>query len=263
MNRNTAMDTITRTLNDTPPPPPPTGKPRGRAFWLVCGTILAVGGVWWGTINVVSQLAHEEHDEQHSYPAAGITELSVANDNGHVEVVGTNTDTIVVRSHVTEGLTSPRDRQQVVEGRLQLDAKCSNFTLNWCNVAYRIEVPAGITVRIRADSGDVRVADITGDLTVHSDSGNVSASGLRSATVTAGSDSADVRLAFVAPPQAVQVSADSGDVEITVPDDGTAYRVDASTDSGSVDNQLHVDSAAERTISARADSGDVRLHLAS
>jgi DUF4097 and DUF4098 domain-containing protein YvlB len=159
-------------------------------------------------------------------------------------------------------LTSPRDRQRIVDGRLQLDANCSNFTLNWCNVAYRIEVPAGITVRIKAESGDVRVADISGDVTAHSDSGDVAASGLRSATVTAGSDSGDVRLSFAAAPQAVDTSADSGDVEITVPDDGTAYRVDATTDSGSVDNQLHVDSASERTITAHADSGDVRLRPA-
>ena len=262
MNRNTTMDTITHAI-DQSPPPPPDRKPRGRALWVVLGTLLAIGGVWWGTINVVSQLAHEEHDAQHSYPAAGITELSVANDNGLVQVVGTATDTIVVRSHITEGLTSPTDRQRIVDGRLQLDANCSAFTMNWCNVAYRIEVPADIALSIRADSGNVRVSDVTGDVTLHTDSGDISASGLRSATVKASADSGDVHLSFAAAPQAVDASADSGDVEVTVPDDATGYRVDAGANSGSVDNRLHVDSASARTIKAHADSGDVRLLLAS
>jgi hypothetical protein len=260
MNRNTTMDTITQTIDRTPPPPADR-KPRGRAFWLVVGTLLAVGGMGWGTFNVVSQLAHEEHDEQHSYPSAGVIELSVTNDNGLVEVVGTATATIVVRSHVTEGLTSPKDRQRVVDGRLELDASCSAFTLNWCNVAYRIEVPAGIAVRIQTDSGDVHLADLTGEVALHADSGDVSASGLRSATVDASADSGDVHLSFAAAPGSVDASANSGDVEVTVPNDATAYRVDAGADSGSVDNRLHVDSASARTITAHADSGDVRLLL--
>ena len=69
----------------------------------------------------------------------------------------------------------------------------------------------------------------------------------------------DVRLELLEPPQAVQVDAQYGDVDVAVPA-GVGYRVSAGTRSGERSVSVPVDPGSDRTITVDGGTGDVRLH---
>ena len=54
-------------------------------------------------------------------------------------------------------------------------------------------------------------------------------------------------------------TSDNGRVDVVVPDDGTAYRVDLQSDNGSETIEVPVDSASDRTITAHSANGSVTV----
>src|SRR5690606_18959411 len=63
-------------------------RPGLRTAWLVLGCVVAVPALGFGTVNVVSLLAHEERTEVRTVDADGVAVLDVHNGAGSVEVVG-------------------------------------------------------------------------------------------------------------------------------------------------------------------------------
>jgi Putative adhesin len=278
-------DTLT---TPTPPPPPvtpvaPAGPPHqdrpGRAGWWAVGGLLAIVGIVWGTVNLVAHLAHEESDRVTSFPAEGITELIVDSGVGRVEVTGADpsTATITVRAHVTEGVAEPTDRQEVVNGRLELRTDCSGPPFGYCNLAYRISVPSDRAVTITTGDGDVKVVNIDGNVRVESSDGRVElnglggqvnvtgrdgtieGSGLRAGAVDTSSRDGAIRLSFVEAPQSVTARTDDGSITVEVPADGEAYAVDLRTLDGSTSVDVPTDPDSPRTIAASSSDGSVRV----
>ena len=79
---------------------------------MIFGSLLVIGGLWWGTFNVVELIAHEERTERFTVPASELTGLLVDNDTGSVTIVGTDTDEINVEAEVSEGLRDTGFRQR-------------------------------------------------------------------------------------------------------------------------------------------------------
>lgn len=164
-----------------------------------------------------------------------------------------------------------------------------------CSARFDVRVPYGTAVRLHTDIGDVRLAGRLGPVTVDGDVGSldmtrmqapsavvrwdvgdvslspatprqevrtsiggVEGDGLRSRSMLVELNVGDVRLRFAEPPQAVDARANIGGVAVTVP--AGRYRVDTAADVGgsSVDG-ITVDRAAPRSITARADVGDVQV----
>jgi hypothetical protein len=167
-------------------------------------------------------------------------------------------------------------------------------TCGWnCTVDYDVVVPPGATVTGRADSGsidlngvasaDVRVdsgsltiRDVAGpvkaqaasggihlvgigqNVTAKAGSGQITGEGLRG-EVDAQADSGSVKLRLDVA-QNVRAEADSGDVEVTVPND--RYRVEGATGSGNRTVRVPTDSSASRTLRFDTHSGDVSVNVA-
>ena len=66
-----------------------------------------------------------------------------------------------------------------------------------------------------------------------------------------------MRLAFADPPRSVRATSRDGSVQLTLPDDRTAYHVTVSTKDGSSDVTVPTDSTAPRRITASTSDGDV------
>lgn len=113
-------------------------------------------------------------------------------------------------------------------------------------------------VVVSAESGNVTTDDVRGDVTLHVSSGNVEAYGLGGkADVESDSGQVVVELTTAAD---VRVQAESGNVEVTVPDG--AYRVATSADSGNVDSEIDDDPAGGHRIDLRTDSGNISVSRA-
>jgi len=271
-----------------PPPRPPRDpgldrsdlRPRplpSRLLWVVFGTILLLGGLWWGAFNVVGLLAHEEWTVTYRQQADGLTTLRVDNDNGRVVVRGDDTDQITVTAEVSRGLFRTDESERVVDGTYELSSNCAGFNDYWCWVRYDIVVPRDLTVvvvndngrvsvsnldgtvNIDADNGRVELDAISGPIVASSDNGSVVGTGLSAESVVAGSDNGRVDVAFTEAPATVTATSDNGSVEVAVPNLASGYFVDARADNGSETVTVVQNPSSRRTITVDADNGSVTV----
>jgi hypothetical protein len=246
-----------------------------NGLWKAFAALLVVGAFVSGTFQIVTLLAHEERTEVTPYDATGIANIDVDNSAGSVRIVGTDGDTIEVTARISDGLRSTGESQQVVGDTLELRGTCPNFGSDWCRVSYTVAVPPSIDVRVDADDGSVDVSGITGDVDVDTDNGSIEMDSLAgsiratndngriegdrltSQRVSADTDNGRINLTFVTPPSNVVATSNDGSIEVVVPNDGTAYRLDMDTDNGSRNDEIISDDTAARSIVIRTDNGSV------
>jgi hypothetical protein len=114
----------------------------------------------------------------------------------------------------------------------------------------------GQTAVVEASSGDIVLAGIKGDVTVRSHSGEVEASGL-SGKASVESSSGDVRITM-ATAQSVKATASSGSIQLRVPRSG-AYRLDIETSSGDQNVNIDTSPSSETVLDLNASSGDITV----
>ncbi|MCA8981012.1 MAG: DUF4097 family beta strand repeat protein [Planctomycetes bacterium] len=126
-------------------------------------------------------------------------------------------------------------------------------------VDFDIELPSGATeVVARADSGDLELVDLFGDLDAHLGSGDLTATGLFARSVDVEAGSGDVELSFAAPPEWVSITTGSGDVEIALPGAGWTLLLKTGNGDIDVDPGMQGDSG-ERRVRITTGSGDIRV----
>jgi hypothetical protein len=113
---------------------------------------------------------------------------------------------------------------------------------------------ATANVKVTADSGDVSLVNVAGDVTLDVQSGSVEARGLKGKATRVFANSGDVTLTLETPAD-VRAEAESGSVRLAVP--AGSYRVDATADSGELDVRVPNDPAGRHHLQVHANSGDV------
>jgi len=197
-----------------------------------------------------------------------ITEVSFSNDSGNITInIG---DTVEVRRAGRYGDEKPGSTHLVKDSTLVIEA----CPVRNCTIDYELTVPAGTkvsghvdsgnieitgvaTANVEAESGDITVRDVAGEVNASVQSGSVDLDGIGGAVV-AGAESGDVTVGLDTA-RSVSVETQSGNIEVTVP--SGKYHVSASTESGSLDNDL-VDDPSGLPIEASAQSGDVTIRAA-
>lgn len=251
-------------------------SPTVRRAWLVGGSLLAAVGLVVGTARIVGALAHVEETEVATFPAAGVDVLDIRSPQGTIDVRGGDVDEITVTAEISHGLRPTGHTATVAGGVLRVRASCPLFVA-WCEVDYRVEVPAGVDVVASTDDGRLIVRDVTGDVRADGDNGSleltrlagdldvttgngrVDATGLRSPSVRAGTENGSVRLEFAEPPAAVEATSRNGRVDVVVPDTPDAYRVDLGTHNGATDVGVRTDPSSDRSVVASTHNGDVTV----
>jgi len=251
-----------------------------RWLWYLFAFVMVVGGLGWGTLQVVTLLAHEERVETERFPAASVSALDVRNAAGPVRVTASASDEIVVRAEISDGLRSTGESRTVVGGVLELRGTCPLVGSDWCRVSYEVAVPADLPVfldvdngavdvsgvdadvEINAENGSVRLTDLGGPIIATTDNGRIEATSLRAPTVRAESDNGRVTLEFAAAPMTVEATTDNGPVEVVVPNTGEAYRLSIDTDNGRREQSVRVDPASDRSLTLRTNNGSVTARTA-
>lgn len=147
--------------------------------------------------------------------------------------------------------------------------------LSSCDIRYLVLVPHDVALTLAASNGDVTasgfdtaltiqtengaiaVEDVSGDLTLHSSSGDQHATGLTAEQVQAQASNGTINLTFSDPPSNLAVSTENGAVTLHLPD--AAYAVTISTDNGSVENALTEDADSPHAIDVTTENGDIAL----
>jgi hypothetical protein len=253
--------------------------------------VVLAGGV------VAADIALESKQVKRHTFSGPIDEIVVRSDGGDLAFVAGRGRGVQVRETQHYVLRRPTLQRSVADGVLTLEIGC-RVSFVTCFGDLRVSVPAGATIRVDADSGDVaargvdvaaaRVRSDSGDIHLElagrqhlvraqtdsgdvdvvardvgrvdarSDSGDIVVTTRGARDVTTQTDSGDVVVAASRRPRRVRADTDSGDVRVVVP--AGAYRLATETDSGEVKlKRISRNDRADRSIEAHTDSGDVTL----
>lgn len=216
----------------------------------------------------------------HAIATAGLREIVVRSESGDVRVISGGRGSVAVRETQHYTTKRPALDRDYEDGVLTLDSNCSGGVWFNCSADLRVSVPAGVTVTVDADSGDVHAdgvesgevhlksdsgdvhAEVSGRqrlVWAHSDSGSVSVDARDALGIDAQTDSGDVKVDAAGRVRRVVAHSDSGDVEVGLPPG--EYAVRAETDSGDVEveDEISRNDRAARSVQAATDSGDVAV----
>lgn len=233
---------------------------------VVAGVTVVAGGLLlsgcdWGDFDATTFNDQETLGQS-------ISEVRFTNDSGDVKI--TVGDTLEVRRTVGYHDTKPGKTYRVDGDALVLD-ECKERD---CWVDYEVTVPEGTKVsghvdsatvevagvasaNVQAESGDITVRDVAGEVNATAQSGNVDLSGIGGAVV-AGAESGDVSVRMDSA-ENVTASAQSGNVEVTVPKGN--YQVSADADSGNVTNDIGNGTSGPK-LDLRTQSGNITIQAA-
>jgi hypothetical protein len=232
---------------------------------LVCGT---------GGFALLSEVVTGTVERTNAFTPA--TNRLVVDADGDVTIGPSSDGQVHVHTVVRHGLGEPEIVHEATPAGVRLAAGCREFLAVHCGIRHEVQVPpafdvvidgadgdvtaSGLSGPLTVDrlTGDITAVDLTGPLDLRSRTGEIRGDALRVDVLRAASDTGDVRLELVAPPQSVDVTADNGEVVLAVPV-GTAYRVDASSDSGEERVLVPLDPTSSHTLRVDGDTGDVTV----
>lgn len=232
---------------------------------LVCGT---------GAFALLSEAMTSTVERTSVFTPA--TDRLVVDADGDVTIGPSSDGKIHVHTVVRHGLDQPEIVQESTPAGVRLDAGCRGFLAVRCDIRHEVQVPptsevviggvdgdvtaSGLSGPLRVDrlTGDITAVDLAGPLDLRSSAGEITGDALRSEVLRATSDTGDVRLELVVPPQSVEVTTDNGEVDLAVPV-GTAYRVDVRSDVGEERVLVPLDPTSAHTLRVEGDTGDVTV----
>jgi hypothetical protein len=251
-------------------------RTRGRLAWLAGGSLFSVAVLGWGSIQIVSLLAHER-SHTHTVISAPVSLVDVSSGGGSVRIEGTTDPAVTIDASISEGLFSSSHHETVQGDRLVVRSNCTNVVNTFCRVNYTIRMPERLPLKVHSTGGAITVNNVNGDLDLSSSGGGVHVTGghgqmrvrssggavnaieLASPIVDADSSGGGVRLSFAQPPTTVKVSSSGGGVRVEVPMIPDGYAVDARSSGGATHNNVRTDPASTHTIRARSSGGGVRI----
>jgi hypothetical protein len=170
-------------------------------------------------------------------------------------------------------LRAPVSSHEVAGGTLSLRGKGSPLLSGI--VGYTVKVPAGVRLHVRTlsasvevrginggtevetISGNITLEEIGGDVQIKTDIGEVLARRLAAPSLRAATRMGSLDLAFAAPPDVVDITAEGADVTLAVP--GGGYAVNAQSGSGATDIGVANETSAARRITVANTTGPVTI----
>lgn len=231
-----------------------------------------------GVLVVVLSTYFPEEDVATITPAGSVGRVEVDVQTGAVAVVAAPTNAVKVERTRKFLRGAPRTTEAVEDGVLRIHAECQRVVAVGCEVRYRIEVPSGVPVKIRAGSGPVTVDDITGMVEVDTASaavrlnrihggarvrtgaGSVDGVDLMATFVDATTGAGRIRLSLADAPGRLGLETGAGSIDVALPVAEGGYRVTADAGAGRVDVSVAQDAGASRTVSAKSSAGQIRIH---
>ncbi len=227
---------------------------------LITGLLIALATIGFGALGLSLALSGSADSQSLSTDRAGASVVVVANECGSIALLPAESDTVRSSAETTWTLRAPVVRSERSGDAVVVEALCSSGPLGLASgTELTVEVPTGMDVEAKSAAGSVRAEQLTGDLQLSSQAGSITGSDLRTTDVDASTAAGRVRLDFAVAPEQVRATSQAGGVEVLVPDDDAAYRVDASTNAGSTRVDVPTDPGGPRAITARTSAGSVTV----
>ena len=251
----------------TPPDPPPPGGPAagGAAAsppWRTAAFVVGVVAVVVLTLVLAAAARNRGHGPSDtrtvSVAADSVRTVDLQGPPGQLNIVAARTSRVTLSGPVhwtgryAVVVTGPR----LVNGVLHLGYRCAAHSP--CTGRLRLVVPQHCGIELRQPSGHVIATGLAGPLRISARSVDISATGLRSPSLAAWITSGHLSAWFVSPPGRVGLALVSAQATVHLPAT-VSYRVSQQVTSGYVHAGIPQASNADRTITARINSGELEL----
>ncbi|MBM7491493.1 hypothetical protein JOD64_002715 [Micromonospora luteifusca] len=169
--------------------------------------------------------------------ASPMTSLQVTSGGGDITLVPTGGALRIIETATYTGRV-PQGTPQVHDGAVTVTTSGCGGQHGACGISYRVEIPAGLTVRLASGGGAIDAQ------------GNVENLDVRS-----GGGSATLRLS--APPRQVDVDSAGGQTTMELP--AGPYAVTTNTGGGLLTTAIDTDPAAVRRVTVTTGGGDLAI----
>ncbi|MFD9126098.1 DUF4097 family beta strand repeat-containing protein [Kitasatospora sp. NPDC059571] len=250
----------------------------GRSVWRTIGIlVIAVVVVASGAAAVVT-LAQQHATENKTY-FSPVAAIDIDAGSAEVRIEAGPPDRTTVQTTAAWTLARPVVNQSMHDRTLRISVRCRTFPRALhCAAVVTVRVGGGVSVRSSGTSGSFSASGLSGDVHAETGSGEIQLErlsgavwaqatsgqivghGLTSPTVRAAATSGQVILSLAGPPESVALTSTSGQLMLSLPTDGTRYRVTAHTTSGSLDvNPTISDDASQRRVDITTTSGSAQV----
>ena len=230
----------------------------GRLLALLVGVPLTLIIIGWTGVTWVAYAGQGSYPVRLDIPVPGRT-VTVSADSGDMLITQAAGDRLRVTGTARYSLVRSTVTRHFTPSGVTVSSQC-HFVTGVCSFNYQVVLPAGLPALISDDSGDLHGSGLSGPrVTLRDSSGDITVRGLASAHVTASDGSGDIILTFTKVPSRVSVSDSSGDIHLVLPRGDTAYRVIASTSSGTTTTRVPTSPASTHVITVTDGSGDITI----
>jgi Putative adhesin len=266
----------------------------GRWLALAIGTPLALLAIGYTALTAVAFAGLGSYRVNLATPVAGRA-AAVNLNTGDVTIRPGPAGQLRVRGALRYSLIRPQLSWRRSASTITIHSGC-RVPAGLCLLDYTATVPAGSRPVVSDGSGDLTVSgvagtftlndgsgsitatrisgaptisDASGDITVTSlsgsravitdDSGSISVSGVSSRQLSVSDQLGDISVVFTKVPDKVQITDSAGSIALVLPPGPTAYRVSASTSSGSAAINVPRSQTSPHLISVTDQSGDISI----
>jgi DUF4097 and DUF4098 domain-containing protein YvlB len=253
-----------------------------RRIALIIGAVLAGVFTLCAAVQVAEWTTGSVERATHEVIPGPVGSLTIDARGANVRLVPSETNSVRLDTQASGTLKPPKLQVRPEGARVEVSGGCPEITFGHCEADIIVAVPAGTSVRVQAGSGDITADNLSGNVDLHSSSGDVAGRGLSGFSVQLRSNSGDITAAEIRAahvvtrtasgdvvadleraPESVDARSNSGDVAVLVPPGDELYRVEAETDSGDRNVGVAMSTRAESVIEARTNSGDVNVDYGS
>lgn len=192
------------------------------------------------------------------FTASGVGSIDFRGVPGQLVLAGTRPGQVTMTGQLrgVGGAPVVETRFDHGTGVLTVSVRCAPATR--CTQNLRLAVPGVTGASVSQPSGRVVATGLAGPLRITAANADISASGLRSADLSAVVTNGHLSAAFAVPPHRVSITLISAQGTVRLPDH-TGYRIIREVTSGSIRAAIPQTGGATRIVTARIDSGELKL----
>jgi hypothetical protein len=255
---------------DTPQDDAPAYSHR-KIWWIVGGTLTAAvllfamagAGLWiWAAS---SPREESNHTEEYAAVAMATADVEI----GDIVLEGVSGTMIEAETHLEWRGAQPEADRGIIGDVFYANGDCDEglFMLGGiddCRIDYTLGLPSGVEGGATTSVGDIRLEGLDGDVKAEASVGDVEGVDLRTTDLEVEASVGSVELEFDQVLGDIDVTADTGDVLIEVPDDGTTYavRFDSGVGGQHIDIATDPEATADRVITVTSGVGSLTVRYA-
>jgi hypothetical protein len=225
---------------------------------------MSVVGVWIWTVSSPEET--DSHTEEYAQVVSGV---DVAVEVGDIELTAADgTSLEMVRETRWRG-DEPETAESWHGEAFTAVGDCAEDLAFWpnvseCQVDYALALPSGTAAEAETSVGDIVLDGLDGAVVADTEVGDIEGNDLRATEIDVETSVGSISLEFAQVLGDINVTTDTGDVEIIVPDDGTTYSVvfESGVGSQSIDIATDASTDADYVINVTAGVGDLEVRYA-